>query len=127
MRDQVIAAVFGRAVTDAFFVAFLIPNMLRQLLAEGAVQNAILPVLTEVREREGDAAARRFFRAVRGLSLTLLVIVSALGVVFAPELVTLFAGGYRDDRVSSSSPSSSRAGSSRTSSSWAPPRSASPR
>jgi putative peptidoglycan lipid II flippase len=97
LRDQVIAAVFSRTVTDAFFVAFLIPNVLRQLLAEGAVQNAVLPVLSEVREREGDAAARRFFRAVRGLSLTLLVIVTALGVAFAPELVALFAAGYRQE------------------------------
>jgi putative peptidoglycan lipid II flippase len=97
LRDQVIAAVFSRTVTDAFFVAFLIPNVLRQLLAEGAVQNAVLPVLSEVREREGDAAARRFFRAVRGLSLTLLVIVTALGVAFARELVALFAAGYRQE------------------------------
>lgn len=97
VRDQVIAAVFGRHVTDAFFVAFLIPNMLRQLLAEGAVQNAVLPVLTEVREKEGDAAARRFFRAMRGLSLSLLVIVTALGVAFAPELVALFAAGYKSE------------------------------
>jgi putative peptidoglycan lipid II flippase len=97
VRDQVIAAVFSRAVTDAFFVAFTIPNVLRQLLAEGAMQNAVLPVLAEVREREGDDGARRFFRAVRGLSLCILTVVSALGVVFAPQLVELFAGGYRDE------------------------------
>src|SRR5919109_1240574 len=72
-RDLVIAAVFSRAVTDAFFIAFTIPNVLRQLLAEGAVQNAVLPVLAEVKEREGDAGARRFFRAIRGLSLAVLV------------------------------------------------------
>ena len=94
-RDQAIAALFPRAVTDAFFVAFLIPNVLRQLLAEGAVQNAVLPVLAKIRERDGDDAARAFFRAARGLSLSILVIVSALGVLFAPELVTLFADGYK--------------------------------
>ena len=97
VRDQVIAAVFSRAVTDAFFVAFTIPNVLRQLLAEGAVQNAVLPVLAEVREREGDDGARRFFRAIRGLSLCTLVVVTALGVVFAPALVQLFAGGYKNE------------------------------
>jgi putative peptidoglycan lipid II flippase len=95
-RDQAIAAMFPRPVTDAFFVAFLIPNVLRQLLAEGAVQNAVLPVLAKIREQDGDDAARRFFRAARGLSLSVLVLVSALGVVFAPELVTLFADGYKD-------------------------------
>ena len=94
VRDQAIAAIFTRATTDAFFVAFTIPNVLRQLLAEGATQNAVLPVLTSVREKEGDLAARSFFRALRGLSLLVLVLVSALGVVFAPVLVELFAGGY---------------------------------
>ena len=94
VRDQAIAAIFTRATTDAFFVAFTIPNVLRQLLAEGATQNAVLPVLTSVREKDGDQAARSFFRALRGLSLLVLLLVSALGVVFAPALVELFAGGY---------------------------------
>ena len=94
-RDQAIAALFPRPVTDAFFIAFLIPNVLRQLLAEGAVQNAVLPVLAKIRERDGDEAARRFFRAARGLSLSVLLLVSVLGVVFAPSLVTLFAAGYK--------------------------------
>lgn len=94
-RDQAIAALFPRQITDAFFVAFLIPNVLRQLLAEGAVQNAVLPVLAKIRERDGDDAARRFFRAARGLSLSILLVVSVLGVVFAPQLVTLFADGYK--------------------------------
>ncbi|MEP7050295.1 MAG: murein biosynthesis integral membrane protein MurJ [Pseudomonadota bacterium] len=94
-RDQAIAALFPRAVTDAFFVAFLIPNVLRQLLAEGAVQNAVLPVLAKIRERDGDDAARRFFSAARGLSLSILFLVSVLGVVFARQLVALFADGYK--------------------------------
>ena len=94
-RDQAIAALFPRPVTDAFFVAFLIPNVLRQLLAEGAVQNAVLPVLAKTRENDGDEAAKRFFRAARGMSLTVLFVVSVLGVVFAPQLVSLFADGYK--------------------------------
>jgi putative peptidoglycan lipid II flippase len=96
VRDQTIAAVFSRAVTDAFFVAFTIPNVLRQLLAEGAIQNAVLPVLVDVREKEGEDAARRFFRAVRGMSLLALFGATAAGVGFAPVLVDLFAGGYAD-------------------------------
>jgi putative peptidoglycan lipid II flippase len=95
-RDQVLAAIFSRAATDAFFVAFTIPNVLRQLLAEGAVQNAVLPVLSKTREQQGGAAAKEFFRAARGLSLVVLAIVSLLGVLFAPALVDLFASGFRD-------------------------------
>ena len=44
-REQVLAAMFTRAETDAFITAFMIPNLLRQLLAEGAVQTSVLPVL----------------------------------------------------------------------------------
>lgn len=95
VREQVLAATFSRAATDAFFVAFTIPNVLRQLLAEGAVQTAVLPVLAETRERQGEQEARRFFRAIRGLSFGLLLIVSGLGILLAPWLVELFAGGYR--------------------------------
>jgi putative peptidoglycan lipid II flippase len=96
VRDQTIAAMFPRAVTDAFFVAFTIPNVLRQLLAEGAVQSAVLPVLTKTREERGEEEAKRFFRATRGLSLSVLVVTSLLGVLLAPQLVWLFASGYDD-------------------------------
>jgi putative peptidoglycan lipid II flippase len=96
VRDQTIAAVFSRAVTDAFFVAFTIPNVLRQLLAEGAVQSAVLPVLTKTREQSGEEEAKRFFRATRGLSLTVLAATSLLGVLLAPQLVDLFASGYAE-------------------------------
>lgn len=95
-RDLVLAALFPRAATDAFLVAFQIPNLLRQLLAEGAVQTAVLPVLAKIRERDGEAAARAYFRAIRGLSLAALSLVTVLGVWFAPELVDLFASGFRD-------------------------------
>jgi putative peptidoglycan lipid II flippase len=96
VREQVLAAVFARAATDVFFVAFLIPNVLRQVLAEGAVQNGVLPVLTEVKEKQGIAAAHRAFRAQRGLSFLLLSLVSVLGVLAAPWLVDLFAGGFKE-------------------------------
>jgi putative peptidoglycan lipid II flippase len=96
-RDLVLAGVFSRMATDAFMVAFTIPNVLRQLLAEGAVQNAVLPVLAKSQAEDGPDGARAFFRAARGLSLAILLSVSLLGVVFAPALVALFAEGFRKD------------------------------
>jgi putative peptidoglycan lipid II flippase len=96
VRDMVLAALFRRGDTDAFFVAFAIPNALRQLLAEGAVASAVVPVLTETREQHGEAAARQLFQAVRGLWLIVLSIVTALGIAFAPQLCDLFAAGWRD-------------------------------
>lgn len=95
-RDLVLAALFSRAATDAWMIAWQIPNMLRQLLAEGAIQTAVLPVLTDVKEKQGSEAARAYFRAIRGLSLTVLVVVSGLGILFSDALVGLFAAGFRD-------------------------------
>src|SRR5690606_7375576 len=60
----------------------------------GAVQTAVLPVLSRIREQEGEAEAQRFFRAIRGLSLCALTLVSLLGILFAPQLVSLFASGF---------------------------------
>ncbi len=95
LRDMVLAAVFDRDATDAWWVAFTIPNALRQLLGEGAVSSAVVPVLSEKLAKEGDEAAKVFFARVRGVSLVALVAVSVLGVVFAGPLTALFAGGYR--------------------------------
>ena len=56
VRDTVIARAFGAGVaTDAFFVAFKIPNLLRRLFAEGAFAQAFVPILAEYKERRGDA------------------------------------------------------------------------
>lgn len=92
-RDVTLAAVFSVAITDAFWVAFTLPNALRQLLAEGAVSSAVVPVMAEVRKRGGRDEAARFFAKVRGLSLLSLVVVTALGVALSPQLVELFAHG----------------------------------
>ena len=93
-RDIVFAAVFPTAVTDLFYVAFTIPNALRVLLGEGAVSAAVVPVFSEVRARDGEEAARLYFARLTGLLGLVLVIVSALGVAFAPALVTVYATGY---------------------------------
>ena len=95
LRDMALAAVFDRDATDAWWVAFTIPNALRQLLGEGAVASAVVPVLSEKLAREGDEAGRRFFARVRGVSLVALAVVTVLGVVYAGPLTELFAGGYR--------------------------------
>jgi putative peptidoglycan lipid II flippase len=93
-RDMVLAAIFTREETDAFFVAFTIPNALRQLLGEGAVSSALVPVLSQKLAQEGDASARSFFARARGASLAALVTATVLGVLFARPLTDLFAGGY---------------------------------
>ena len=85
---MVLAALFQRSDTDVFFVAFAIPNALRQLLAEGTVSGAVMPVLAEVRERQGDEGGREFYRALRGIWLLALLVTTVLGF-------TLIADGLR--------------------------------
>jgi len=96
VRDMALAALFDRDATDAWWVAFTIPNALRSLLGEGAVTSAVVPVLSEKLAREGDDAAKLFFARVRGASLVALVVVTALGMLFARPLTELFAAGYHD-------------------------------
>ncbi len=93
-RDISLAAVFTRDETDAFFVAFTLPNMLRQILGEGAVSSAVVPVLSATLEKDGDEAGRAFFARMRGLSLVALLVATALGMIFARPLCELFAAGY---------------------------------
>jgi putative peptidoglycan lipid II flippase len=94
-RDMVLAAVFTREETDAFFVAWTIPNALRQLLGEGVMSSAVVPVLSAKIANEGDEAARAFVQRLRGVSLVALATVTVLGMIFARPITELFAAGYR--------------------------------
>jgi putative peptidoglycan lipid II flippase len=96
LRDVALAALFDRDATDAWWVAFTIPNALRSLLGEGAITSAVVPLLSEKLANEGETAAKRFFARVRGASLVALTVVTLLGIVFAHPLTELFAGGYHD-------------------------------
>ena len=97
-RDMVVARAFGAGpVTDAFFVAFRIPNLLRRLLAEGALSTAIIPVFTESLHRGGRAELARIVRAVTGVALVILCAVSGLGMLLAPWIVRVMAPGWTAD------------------------------
>jgi putative peptidoglycan lipid II flippase len=98
VRDIVMARAFGAGpVTDAFFVAFRIPNLLRRLLAEGALSTAIIPVFTEYLERGGRAEFGRMIRAVTGVAMVVLCVVSGLGMLLAPWIVRVMAPGWADN------------------------------
>lgn len=99
VRDAVVAAVFTLAATDAFWLAFTIPNALRVLLGEGAVSAAFVPVFTEVREREGVARAKDFFRNLIGVMSLVLIAVTAIGILAAPWVVKAYAWGFQRDEA----------------------------
>jgi putative peptidoglycan lipid II flippase len=93
-RESVCAAVFDVAATDAFFIAFTIPNTLRMLLGEGAVSNAFVPVFAEARAAEGKAVALRFFAGFLGSLGLLLAVATLLGMLSAPAFTVAYAGGF---------------------------------
>ena len=94
VRELLIAATFGAsAMTDAFNVAFRIPNLLRRLFGEGAFSQAFVPVLAATKAREGDTATRDLIARVATVLFWILLATSALGVIAAPLLVWLMAGG----------------------------------
>ena len=95
VRDLVFAHLFGASAgTDAFFVAFKIPNFLRRLFAEGAFAVAFVPILTEYKEKRGFDELKRFVDHVAGTLGAVLLAVTLLGVVGAPALVMIFAPGF---------------------------------
>ncbi len=97
VREQLIAAAFGASSsTDAYQVAFRIPNLLRRLFAEGAFSQAFVPILAASRTQNGDAATHALVDAVATVLAWVMVAVCALGVLGAPVLVWLMASGLSD-------------------------------
>jgi putative peptidoglycan lipid II flippase len=98
IRDTLIAVFFGAGfVTDAFFVAFRIPNLLRRLFAEGAFSQAFVPVLGEYRSRHGDEATRVLAGKVLAILAVFLFFVTLAGIVAAPLLVYVIGMGFVAD------------------------------
>jgi putative peptidoglycan lipid II flippase len=98
VRDLVVARIFGAdAGTDAFFVAFKIPNFMRRLFAEGAFSMAFVPVLNEYKEKRGIDALRSYVDAVAGTLGAALLLVTLIGVLGAPWLILLFAPGFLNE------------------------------
>jgi putative peptidoglycan lipid II flippase len=95
VRDFFIARVFGAGLaTDAFFVAFRIPNLLRRLFAEGAFSQAFVPILAEVRGRETAEATRTLIDCVSTALFLALLATAALGMALAPLVVYVSAPGF---------------------------------
>lgn len=98
VRDVVLARLLGASAgADAFFVAFRIPNFMRRLFAEGAFNQAFIPVLSEYKNNGVAGAVQALINRVAGTLGAVLLLVTVIGVVGAPVLITLFAPGFGDD------------------------------
>lgn len=94
LRDVVIAIFFGASgATDAFFVAFRLPNLLRRLFAEGAFSHAFVPVFAEYKERR-ETDLKGLVDHVCGALGLVLVLVTAVGILAAPLIIAVFAPGF---------------------------------
>jgi putative peptidoglycan lipid II flippase len=98
VRDTIIARAFGAGMaTDAFFVAFKLPNLLRRVFAEGAFAQAFVPILAEYKQTKSEEATRAFVQHVAGLLSFILVIVTAIGILAAPWVIYVSAPGFAKD------------------------------
>ncbi len=100
IRDMVVARVFGADVgTDAFIVAFKIPNFLRRLFGEGAFAQAFVPVFSEYKSQRDHAEVKRLADDVAGTLGGVLLLVTVVGVVAAPVVIAIFAPGFLDEEA----------------------------
>lgn len=96
-RDAIVARVFGAGMaTDAFFVAFKLPNLLRRIFAEGAFSQAFVPILAEYKSKQGEEATRVFVAYVSGLLTLVLALVTVAGMLAAPWVIMVTAPGFTD-------------------------------
>ncbi|MGQ3892664.1 murein biosynthesis integral membrane protein MurJ [Legionella sp. CNM-4043-24] len=101
-RDMIIAQIFGAgAGMDAFLVAFRIPNFMRRLFAEGAFSQAFVPVLAEYQQTKSPEEVRNFIARVSGRLISVLSVVTTIGMIATPVIILLFAPGFGEGSMRS--------------------------
>src|SRR5438105_5783116 len=98
IRDMVLAGLFGATpAADAFFVAYRVPNLLRELFAEGSMSSAFIPVFAEYQTRKSKRDAWELASAVFTTLLTIVTGITILGIIVASGIVWVLAPGFHDD------------------------------
>ncbi len=97
IKDMILAGIFGASgVADTFFVAFRIPNLLRELFAEGSMSSAFVPVLTQYQTKDGREEAERLVRITFTFVVIFVGLICLAGIIFSPAIVTVIAPGFID-------------------------------
>jgi putative peptidoglycan lipid II flippase len=100
VREQVFAGLFGAGRNlDAFLLAFRVPNLLRDLFAEGALSTAFITTFSKKIATEGDESAWRLGNKVATLTAVFMSAITLLGIIFAPQLIHLMAGKWPADKI----------------------------
>ncbi|UVK77975.1 MAG: putative lipid II flippase MurJ [Sodalis sp. Fse] len=96
-RDAIVALVFGAGMaTDAFFIAFKLPNLLRRIFAEGAFSQAFVPILAEYKSQQSEEVTRTFVACIAGLLILALSLIIVVGMLTAPWVIMITAPGFVD-------------------------------
>lgn len=97
VRDMVVANLFGAGfVTDAFFMAFTIPNLLRRFFAEGSLTAAFVPTFSDVYHKQGEEEARRVASICFSLLTLVMLVITIVGILASPAVVRLIGFGFED-------------------------------
>jgi putative peptidoglycan lipid II flippase len=95
VRDMIFALYFGATgLSDTFFAAFRIPNLLRELFAEGSMSSAFIPVLTEYRQKHGEEEANRIVKITFTFIIIFVGILCLIGIILSPAIVAVIAPGF---------------------------------
>ncbi len=95
IRDIVVANIFGINVeTDSFYTAFRLPNMLRKIFAEGAFSYVFIPILSEYKQKHSKKKINELISTVYFLLLTVLIIITILGIIFSPQIIKIISPGF---------------------------------
>ena len=100
IRDALVAAYFGGGVvTDAFYAAFRVPNLLRRFLGEGSMTAAFIPIFTDVANKKGGKEANSFLNALFSGLILILIAIVVVGVLFAPFVARFVAWGFDPEKL----------------------------
>ena len=98
LRDIILARLMGTGMqADAFFVALKIPNLFRDLVGEGATNAAVVPVMSEYKEKKDPQAFWHFVSVILALSLVVLSVLTILGILLSPLIVRMIVPGFMAD------------------------------
>ncbi|MCX8034040.1 MAG: murein biosynthesis integral membrane protein MurJ [Thermodesulfovibrio sp.] len=98
IKDMILAKYFGATgISDVFFVAFRIPNLLRELFAEGSMSSAVVPVLKESQVKQGQEETKKIVKSLFTFIIFVVGIVTILGIIFSPLIVKLIAPGFMEN------------------------------
>ena len=104
IRDLIFAFIFGASANaDSFLLAFRLPNLFRRLFAEGAINNALVPLYIDIKKKSDRKKAELFSNQVLSYLIIILLIIILIAEIFMTDIVTFLAPGFSEDLIKKTS------------------------